>query len=247
MTSRALPFGPRLPSVSARRASARQGPQAVKLAAGQRVDAVLAHVRHEHQLICCKTVEQPVAARAPQVVLTASAIWSARKMRGIPRFRHVIITQSVAVDMADHRRALRAARPIVAGLVFFGRKGAAIRLRAGQHIMIIRRKASTRNHRAALGHRALHVQSIFGAVEIFDGLGDDLAFEILPGAAPDAVTGVDGRGTIHGLRAEISPPGLAARARVLGQSLTLPIRTFQSAKIGPLAEPYTGDKERHVW
>ena len=135
----------------------------------------------EPPLICCKTVKQAVAARAPQIVLTASAIWSARKMRGIPRFRHVIITQSVAVDMADHRRALRAARPIVAGLVFFGRKGAAIRLRAGQHIMIIRRKASTRNHRAALGHRALHVQSIFGAVEIFDGLGDDLAFEILPG------------------------------------------------------------------
>src|SRR3954447_16930243 len=83
-------------------------------------------------------------------------------------------------------------------------------------------------------------------MEIVDAFRDDFALEILPGAASDPIPSVDGRRTIHGLRAEIRPPSLAARPCVLGQSLALPVCAFQSAEIGALAEPGAGDKEGYV-
>ena len=41
---------------------------------------------------------------------------------GVPGARRRIVAQSLAVDMADHRGALGAARPVAAGLVLTQRK-----------------------------------------------------------------------------------------------------------------------------
>src|SRR6266478_5856676 len=86
-------------------------------------------------LIDRKAIEQPVAAGAAQIGLAAAAIGAARGMRGVPRFRRVIVAQAFAVGVADHRGTLSAARPVAAGTVLTRRKRSAVRLRAGQRIV----------------------------------------------------------------------------------------------------------------
>src|SRR3954463_3779735 len=167
-------------------------------------------------------------------------------MRRVPRFCGGVVTQSLAIVMTDHRRARGAARPIAAGPVLIGRERPAIGLRTGQYVMIIRRIASAGDYSAALGQRGVHVHFVVVAMEIVDALRDGFSLKVLPGAASDAVAAVAGRRAIHGLGAEIGAPGFAACARILCQSLALPVRAFQSAEIGTFAEPGTGDKEGHV-
>src|SRR4029079_7562276 len=84
------------------------------------------------------------------------------------------------------------------------------------------------------------------AMEIVGAFRDDFPLEILPGAAPDAIAGVDRRRAAHGLRAEIGPPGLAARARRLGEGLAALVGAFQPAEIGALTGAGAGDKEGHI-
>src|SRR5207253_8976920 len=115
--------------------------------------------------------------------------------------------------------------------------GPAIRLRAGQRVVIVRRVTPRRDHGATLGQRGPAVELIVVAMQIVDAFRDDFALEILPRAASDAIARVDGDRAIHGLRAEIGPPGLAACARRLCQSLALPVRAIQSTQIGTLAGP----------
>src|SRR5215475_5127841 len=77
-----------------------------------------------------KAVEQAGPAGAPEVRLAAPAIRSARGVRGIPRLRFRIVAQAFAVDMAEHRRSLSAACPVLARAVFTRRKRAAVHRRA---------------------------------------------------------------------------------------------------------------------
>src|SRR5205085_8189086 len=81
------------------------------------------------RLVRREAVEQSVAAGAAQVGLAAAAVRTTRRMRRIPRAGGHVVAQSLAVDMADHRGALRAAGPIAAGAVFARREGAAFRRR----------------------------------------------------------------------------------------------------------------------
>src|SRR3979411_2689488 len=175
-------------------------------------------------LVSCEAVEQAVAAGAPQSALAPAAAGPARGMRRLPRLRRIVVPQPLAIDMADHCRALGAARPVATGPVLAGSKRTAIRLRAGQDIVIIGRVADAGDDCAALGQRPLHAELVVGAVKIIDVLRDGLALEVLPGAFSDTVAGVDGLRTARRLGAEISPPGLAACARRLRQGLALAIR-----------------------
>ena len=50
-----------------------------------------------------ETVQQAIAAGAPEIGLRAAAIRTARRMRAVPGFRRVIVTQANAVDMTEHR------------------------------------------------------------------------------------------------------------------------------------------------
>src|SRR6516162_2418196 len=75
---------------------------------------------------------------------------------------------------------------------------------------------------------------------------NDIVFEILPGAASDAVAGIDGLRAVGCLGAEVGAPGLVARARRLSQGLALTIGSFQAAEVGAFARPTAGDEEGHV-
>src|SRR5215813_8666457 len=79
-----------------------------------------------------EAIQQAVAAGALEVGLRAAAFAAirggARGVRRIPRFRGVVIAQPDAVGVPEHRRALRAARPVLAGAVALGRERRAVRL-----------------------------------------------------------------------------------------------------------------------
>src|SRR5689334_20666743 len=107
------------------------------------------------RLISGEAVEQPVAAGAAQIGLAAAALRTARGMRGIPRMRGRVVAQSDAVVMAEHRRALRAARPVATGAVVAGREGGAVRLRAGQDVVPVRRVAASVDDLSLLVKRGL--------------------------------------------------------------------------------------------
>src|SRR5262245_66666222 len=108
--------------------------------------------------------------------------------------------------MADRRRALGAAGPVPAGPVLAGGESFAVRLRAGQDIVIVRRVADAGDHGAALGLRRWHAELVAVAVKIVDVLRDDLSFEILPGAASDTIRSEERRvgnaGRCRGVRVQ---------------------------------------------
>src|SRR5438067_10252844 len=113
--------------------------------------------------------------------------------------------------MADDRRALGAAGPILTGLVLARRKRLAVRRRAGQRVVLVRGVAAAVDHLALLSQIGLLGQ-IVGAVQFIDILGDDDAFSVLPRPLADAVARIDRRLTIGGLGAEISAPCLVGGA-----------------------------------
>src|SRR5262249_57548046 len=87
---------------------------------------------------------------------------------------------------------------------------------------------------------------VCGDMETVEVLGDALAFEILPGAAPDTIAGIDGLRAAGCLGAEVGAPGLVAGACRLGQRLALTIRAFQATEVGAFARPAAGDEKGHV-
>src|SRR6185436_5366717 len=148
--------------------------------------------------------------------------------------------------MADHRGALRAARPILAGAVFAGRKRGAVRLRSRQHIVAVRRVAGTADYLALFGERGLLGEVVAGAVEIGDVLGDHRAFRILPRPLADAIARIDGRLTVGGLRREVGAPGLAARSGRLRQCLAVIVGAGESAEIATIADAVAGQEETGI-
>src|SRR4051794_13856905 len=120
--------------------------------------------------------------------------------------------------MPDHRRALRAARPVAAGPVLPRRGGPALGLGAGQRGMLVGGITAPVYHVALLGQRGLLCQ-IVAAVQLIDVLGDNDAFAVLPGAIPDAIARIDRCLPVCRLSAEIGVPGTGPRARRLRQLL----------------------------
>src|SRR5207248_10681808 len=163
-------------------------------------------------------------------------------MRGVPGLRRLVVTQALAVDVAEHRGALRALGPVAAGAVLARREGAAVWLRAGERIVVVGRVADARLHGAALGQRGLRAELVVGPVQVIDILGDDLFLEVLPRPAPDAIARVDGLATTRRLRAEIRMPGLGAGAGALGQLLADAVGAFEPTEIGALAGAGAGDE-----
>src|SRR5207237_50623 len=121
--------------------------------------------RPKPALIHRETVEQAVAAGAAQIGRAAAAVGAARGVRGIPRARGVVVAQALAINMADDRGALRTARPVLAGLVVARREGLAVRRRAGQRVVLVRRIAAAVDDVAFLGQRGLLGQ-VVGAVQL---------------------------------------------------------------------------------
>src|SRR5438477_3253482 len=135
--------------------------------------------------------------------------------------------------MAEHGDADCAARPVVAGEIQILRPSPALRGRTGQHVVLVRRPADAGDYRAALSQRRGAADLGGIAVQFVDVLGDLFALEVHPGALADAVAGIDRAAARVG--AEVSAPGLAARAGALRQGLAMAVRTFQAAQVGALA------------
>src|SRR5829696_8288072 len=148
--------------------------------------------------------------------------------------------------MADHRGALRAARPILAGAVFAGRKRGAVRLRSRQHIVAVRRVAGTADDLALFGERGLLGEVVAGAVQFGDVLGDHRALGILPRPLADAIARIDGRLTVGGLRREVGAPGLAAGSGRLRQCLAVIIRAGEPAEVAAIADAVAGQEETGI-
>ena len=145
----------------------------------------------------------------------------------------LIVAQAETIRVAKHRRALRTARPILAGHVLVGRKSGAIRLRAGKNVVAIGLVADAIIYLTLLGERGL-LGEIIGAVQLRDVLGDNHAFGVHPRTFADAIARVHGTGALRG---QVSMPGLASRADRRGKFLAMPVGAGQSAKIGALAMP----------
>src|SRR6516162_4765878 len=122
------------------------------------------------------------------------------------------------VDMADHGRTILAAAPIVAGQVDVVGKRAPLHVGAGQDVVLVGRVADAVDDRALLRQAGFLGDLVAVAVQVVDAGGDDHAFGVLPGAAADAVAGIDGGARIGriGAAAEIGVPGVAAGADRLG-------------------------------
>src|SRR5215470_4872321 len=94
-----------------------------------------------------EAVEQAVAAGGDEVGLAAAA----GLVGGVPGALVLVVGTAAAVHMADQGLAELAAHPVVARQVHVAGKCSAVGLRAGQHVVIVRRIAEARNPRAALG------------------------------------------------------------------------------------------------
>src|SRR5262249_26835319 len=156
-----------------------------------------------------------------------------------------IVAQPLAIDMTNHGRALGAARPVVAGTILLWRGGAGFGGRAGQYVMTGGGKTYARDKLAPLAQRGVHAVLGFVALRIVDILSDNLALEILPWPAADAVARIDGRLALGRLRAQIGMPGFAARAMALCQLQTVSVGAVQAAEVGSLARPGASHKECH--
>src|SRR4051812_38801144 len=163
-------------------------------------------------------------------------------MRTVPGFRGVIVTQATSVKMSDHRRTLRAARPVLAGAILRRSESGAVRLRSRQHVVPIRLIAGAVDDITLLAQRGLFRQ-VISTVQFGDVFGYHDAFGILPRALADAVASIHHRLTFRRLRRKISAPGFSSCAGSLRQRLAVIIRSGQATEVGATADTIGGDKE----
>src|SRR5207244_2363658 len=96
-------------------------------------------------LVDREAVEESRAAGADEVFLTAAAT----RVRGIPR----AVAAALLVGVAELRRAHAVARPVVARVVHPVRVGAAVRLRPGEDVVLVRHVADAVDRPFLLGER----------------------------------------------------------------------------------------------
>src|SRR5580692_4431061 len=159
--------------------------------------------------------------------------------------RGVVLAQALAVDVTEHGSAFGAAGPIAARAILAGRERRAVRLRAGQGVMPVRRVAAAIDDVAFFGKRGLLGQVVL-AMQLRDILGDDDALGIGPGAFADAIACIGCRLAVGCLGAQIGVPGMAAGTGGLRELLATLVCARQPAEIGAVAGADAGDEERHA-
>src|SRR6185312_6928190 len=111
-------------------------------------------------------------------------------MRGIPGLGRRTIVQSPPVIVAEHDRALRAARVVLAGHVLVRRERVPLGSRAGQDVVLVWPVTTTGNYFAFFGEIVLLAELVVRAMQVIDAGRDHDAFDVLPGALADAVARV---------------------------------------------------------
>src|SRR4029077_516389 len=114
-------------------------------------------------------------------------------VRAVPGFRGLVVAKTPAIGMAQHCRALRARRPVLAGAIVRAGERGTVRLRAREDVMPVRLVADAVVDVALLAECRLLGEIVGGAVQVSDVLGDHDALGILPGSLADAVARIDGR------------------------------------------------------
>ncbi len=145
--------------------------------------------------------------------------------------------------MADLRGALAAARPVPTRGVGVGGEGGAVGLGAREDVVAVGRIAAAVHDFALLVERVLLAELVVVAVQVGDVLCDHDAFRVVPGAATDAVAGVDGGLAVGGGRAEVGAPGAIAEAGGVGEHLAVAVRAREPSERGTIAGADAGDEE----
>ena len=156
-------------------------------------------VRHS---IGDKTVKQARAARTLQILLTTSS----GSMRRVPGLHVPADFQSKPVMMTDNCRSFTAAGPIATRRIAARGRVLSLRIGAGQHVVGVYCIAATADDFAFLGQGSLFGDVVGIRVQVFQILGNDDAFGILPWAFADAVTGIDTSIASGRRRAQIRTP-----------------------------------------
>ena len=121
--------------------------------------------------------------------------------------------------VAEHGDPKGAARPIVAGQAKVAWKRPAVRLRSGQHIVLVERFEHAVEGLALLGNCRLLGDLVVSAMEIVDVLRDAIAVGVLPWTSSYAIAGIDGAASKVG--AEVSAPSVLSCPHRLGQRLAV--------------------------
>src|ERR1700676_1586641 len=121
--------------------------------------------------------------------------------------------------MAEHRSALGAACPILAGAIVGTSERGTVRLRTSKHVMSVGHIAHAVYAVALLSQRRLLVE-IVRAVKLGDILGNDDAFGVLPWSLANSIARIH---RARPLRAQIGSPGRSTRAHCLSQRLAMPV------------------------
>src|SRR5439155_660090 len=153
--------------------------------------------------IAGEAVEKPGPTGALQILLAAAP----RCMHRIPRR----VPAAGTVVMAELGSAGAAAGPVLAGMVAIG-IGPAVRLRARQHIVLVRTVSETFDRLAFLGQRrrlgnVIAETRVFRciAVQVPQVLSDSGLLGVVPCSLTDAVPRINRGLTDRGASTEISP------------------------------------------
>src|SRR4051812_20565619 len=157
-------------------------------------------------------------------------------MCGVPR----AVAATLLVGVPQLRDAgLAVARPVSAGVIRGVRVGAAVRLRTGEDVMLVRVVADTVDHPVLLGSRQLLAERISEAcrldrvaVQFGDVLRHTLAAGVVPGAVPDAVARVH---RASALCAQIRVPRDAPATGSRGERLAMRIGAGDAPEIRAVA------------
>ena len=168
-----------------------------------------------------------------------------RTVRRIPRCHVARVLEADAVMMADDGRAFAVARPVLAGRVAARRRIHALRIRPGQHVVLVGFVAAALDHLALLGERGLLGDIGLVGMQFIDRIGDDNALDVLPRALADPVARIDAGLALRRRGAEIGFPVGLGRTRRLGQCRAMGISPLETAEIGAIAFAHAGDEETH--
>src|SRR5256885_7051277 len=189
-----------------------------------------------------EAVEQSRAAGGFQLVLAAAA----RAVRGIPGLHVARVLQPLQVLVADDRRAFAALGPVAAGGIAARGREAAVRIRAGQDVVLVRRTAPALAPLAFLGQGGLLVDIVVLGVQLAHALRHHHALGVAPRAFPDARARVYALVASRQCRAQVGAPVRVLGARGFGERVAMRIGAFEAAEIGAVALADAGYEERHV-
>ena len=145
----------------------------------------------------------------------------------------------------DHRHALAALGPVAASHVFAAGESGAVRLRAGEDVVLGRCVAAAVDDVSLFGQRGLLVEIVV-AVQLGNIAGNDDSFGVLPWTVADAIARVDRRRARGRTGAEIRVPGVISRAGGGGERLAMLVRAREPAEIRALAGTRAGYEKSHA-